>query len=96
MEILGFWLGQVIVFYLFLYFNGYWKEENALTKMNDITIAFYILSGIAVVFVVISLLGLVFGIISDKIDDLSDYCKLLSRKFNRFIQKQVNKLFKHS
>ncbi len=56
MEILGFWLVQIIGFYAFLYFDGYWKKENAGTKMNDITVAAYILSGIAVIVLDISII----------------------------------------
>ena len=95
MEILVFWLIQAICFYSFLYLDGYWKKENAGTKMNDITVGFYILSGIAIAVLSVSLIGFLFGEASNLIENFNDYVQLLSRKFNRFIQDKVDK-FKHS
>ena len=95
MEILGFWLVQIIGFYAFLYLDGYWKKENSGTKMNDITVGFYIISGIAIAVLAISLIGFLFGEASNLIENFNDYAKLLSRKFNRFIQEKVDK-FKQS
>lgn len=95
MEILVFWLIHAIYFYTFLYLDGYWKKENAGTKMNDITVGFYILSGIAIAVLSVRLIGFLFGEASDLIENFNDYAKLLSRKFNRFVQDKVDKL-KHS
>lgn len=95
MGILVFWLIQAICFYTFLYLVGYWKKENAGTKMNDITIGFYILSGIAISVLIVSLIGFLFGEASNLIENFNDYAKVLSRKFNRFIQDKVDK-FKQS
>ena len=95
MGILVFWLIQAICFYTFLYLVGYWKKENAGIKMNDITVGFYILSGIAIAVLSVSLIGFLFGEASNLIENFNDYVKLLSRKFNRFIQDKVDK-FKHS
>ena len=95
MGILVFWLIQAICFYAFLYLVGYWKKENAGTKMNDITVGFYILSGIAIAVISVSLIGFLFGEASNLIENFNDYVKILSRKFNRFIQDKVDK-FKHS
>ena len=95
MGILVFWLIQAICFYTFLYLVGYWKKENAGKKMNDITVGFYILSGIAIAVLSVSLIGFLFGEASNLIENFNDYVKLLSRKFNRFIQGKVDK-FKQS
>ena len=92
MGILVFWLIQAICFYTFLYLDGYWKKENAGTKMNDITVGVYILSCIAIAVLTVSLIGFLFGTVSEIIENFNDYAKLLSREFNRFIQEKVDKI----